>query len=1732
MHSPQALRRAASSTILIAIAAVVAAPPTAVRAGDPAKPVLTPQPAPPRESCSLLQMTHDWDFSLGRQGFHSFPCDASGIDIWEWGHSSIPGAPETVWGTIIQEDYPNEAGAGLRSPGFLVTEETGRVEVHHYFETEYGYDGCNVTVWPQGTVLEPVGGYSVPQVSSSGSYYAWCVDGEPGWTGSSGGWRVDCFDVSAWDGQEIAIELDFGSDASVTAAGWYVSRVRVGSSEPPSAVCCLGESCVIATQAACTDGIGTWHPEWESCEPNPCPSVYAACCLGDGSCQLLEEGDCLSLDGVWLSETSSCAPDPCAPPDIPTAPRNLLAETQSPSQIRLSWEDLSATEQLLFIDRKEGSTGTWQLAQILPGNSTTWEDITVQEGFAYIYRVRGQNSSGFSAYSNFAGAQAGPVPAAPTMVVATPLSPVRAALTWSDQAGNEVGYQVQRMVGEFGAWEDAGAALPANTSSVVMTGLQPTYRYTFRVRSYNLYGWSAWIASNNFFMPADPGNFLAAIHVARGAQSVANAKVYRIRGGADPVLIGNTDSGGNLVVPDLRLNDRIRAVWEAQKWQTCRDYTESIGDPDFGMRLLIDSDTRGPNAVCTAFLVETVATQYDLNLQHPVFHVDLALSLEWDEPANGIYWTNLATSIGLASNYLYDVTDGQVALGKIAVWDCKGWWGEADVQVESHLDRAHADAGQFLDCDCCSSEEHIAIGRNAHGGPPGAAWGRTLIHEWGHYGFNLKDEYETIGGGQDGMRKLKDDHPEIYPENYGAMDEQLLTTEMSSANDYVQNLQYDCVGMWPGLFCATEQLASRGMSCWDQLEGLLEGWSSLIDIQKPPYGWFANGAPTSADLTGPDDNVGLEWYAWGNQGSRAFPRPSIEIFDRGPGSRSAMMEVAQAGAAAADAVVYRLDRGSLIDVGRTDLRGRLLADGLRRGDAIRVYNRHPGGTTRLLGDPLAAASDGQARLRVVLSRGVRSEDQAPGAAIELTSPSAGGTAWCRLGLWADEPLAGPPTVVAFCSGRIDTLAVEALPGTEHYEALLTAVLADSLFDGTGTFEVGMEDLDANRTEFVVPFGLHDLEAGEDTELYQGQANINLSGASVSATGSAAAAAGNPWPFRVPGLEATPVGELFSIRLEPDDPFPAPGSINILYNDSLLAGIDERSLRIRRWDPSGPAWIPLGEGGVQTEANVVSARVDAGGTFCIFADDVTDDVVPPGGVGDLGAVGVPGSGLIRLLWTATGDDGASGTAEGYEIAYADSAFGADDWEALTVLPVAQTAEAGSELNVTVQLPQPGRLYYLALRAIDEASNRSEMSNLTYAISGVVDGNFLPAPPRDFRAVDNPDDDGGRVHLSWERSYDDGGGKNTVTGYWIYRGAPANLVPQVIAFQPPGAAAFVDSTAVNGQRYVYWVAATDDLSQSMAMENHAYSARNLEVPAADFSSDTIVGVNDLALLLEGYGTTEAELEFEPLLDLDEDGQVFSEDLELFAEEFGIGGLPYSDPPGENANAVLLRDEATDGGALWHLNVTIRGAVNLSGYSLGIDYPAGVLAFLGATADSDGVIPNILNEEGGVTPCFLVREVEPGHLVLANALQRSSAWIAPDGDGFIARISFLGSGLDAVDVRDVVLLDHEGGLNLHPVVTSVEDGATVLRPALHGAWPTPAGGPMTISFQVPSRRRVTLAVYDVSGRLARTILNSAVEPGRHAMEWDGLSSQRHPVASGVYFLRMETEGFEASRKIVRIR
>jgi hypothetical protein len=81
-----------------------------------------------------------------------------------------------------------------------------------------------------------------------------------------------------------------------------------------------------------------------------------------------------------------------------------------------------------------------------------------------------------------------------------------------------------------------------------------------------------------------------------------------------------------------------------------------------------------------------------------------------------------------------------------------------------------------------------------------------------------------------------------------------------------------------------------------------------------------------------------------------------------------------------------------------------------------------------------------------------------------------------------------------------------------------------------------------------------------------------------------------------------------------------------------------------------------------------------------------------------------------------------------------------------------------------------------------------------------------------------------------------------------------------------------------------------------------------------------------------------------------------------------------------------------------------------------------------------------------------------------------------------------------------------------------------------PNPLNPAADIAFTLASAGNVRIALYDVHGRLVRTILDGRRTAGDHAIPWDGLGQDGQRTASGVYYMKIQAgQEFDVERVTV---
>lgn len=83
-----------------------------------------------------------------------------------------------------------------------------------------------------------------------------------------------------------------------------------------------------------------------------------------------------------------------------------------------------------------------------------------------------------------------------------------------------------------------------------------------------------------------------------------------------------------------------------------------------------------------------------------------------------------------------------------------------------------------------------------------------------------------------------------------------------------------------------------------------------------------------------------------------------------------------------------------------------------------------------------------------------------------------------------------------------------------------------------------------------------------------------------------------------------------------------------------------------------------------------------------------------------------------------------------------------------------------------------------------------------------------------------------------------------------------------------------------------------------------------------------------------------------------------------------------------------------------------------------------------------------------------------------------------------------------------------------------------------PNPFTSATTVEYSIPRPNIVGLRIYDLTGRLVRTLVDAKEMPGYHSLEWNGTDDHGDEVPNGIYFCKLTAGGMSATRKMVVLR
>ncbi len=201
-------------------------------------------------------------------------------------------------------------------------------------------------------------------------------------------------------------------------------------------------------------------------------------------------------------------------------------------------------------------------------------------------------------------------------------------------------------------------------------------------------------------------------------------------------------------------------------------------------------------------------------------------------------------------------------------------------------------------------------------------------------------------------------------------------------------------------------------------------------------------------------------------------------------------------------------------------------------------------------------------------------------------------------------------------------------------------------------------------------------------------------------------------------------------------------------------------------------------------------------------------------------------------------------------------------------------------------------------------------------------------------------------------------------------------------------------------------------------------------------------------------------------------------------------------ENSWDAAFFEVSTDGGNQW-TPVAIPGRTGLTS-GQGAQQPSGVPCFDGDQANWVSCLVDLSAYVGEPDVRFRFR-------------------LATDG-------SVTQDGFWVDDFQVQVTTEDDGG------TTDAADVPTLT--ASVRAYPNPFNPQTTLRLVNPRAGHVEVGIYDVQGRLVRTLASEALPAGPVELRWDGATERGRPAGSGVYFARLRAGGEQASAKLMLIK
>ncbi len=187
----------------------------------------------------------------------------------------------------------------------------------------------------------------------------------------------------------------------------------------------------------------------------------------------------------------------------------------------------------------------------------------------------------------------------------------------------------------------------------------------------------------------------------------------------------------------------------------------------------------------------------------------------------------------------------------------------------------------------------------------------------------------------------------------------------------------------------------------------------------------------------------------------------------------------------------------------------------------------------------------------------------------------------------------------------------------------------------------------------------------------------------------------------------------------------------------------------------------------------------------------------------------------------------------------------------------------------------------------------------------------------------------------------------------------------------------------------------------------------------------------------------------------------------------------------------------------------------------------------------ISAIVTDNAGVATVemrFMINAVEQTPIAFTESDSFESVWngiFNPDGIEQNDLIHYKIAAIDFAGNETVVPASGYYSFTIDEPSSIDDEGEVLQGNLLLGSFPNPfdrsIGRETNVKFYLADQQKVEISVYNIRGQRVRMLQDGRLDQGYHTVQWDGKDESGRTVASGVYFLKMNTTGQTKIKKLI---